>query len=319
MQYSLIHYSNIALLLVSLVTLALFFATGMYSEKISYAYKFVPQANRALRPFNIYLNTRAKPRFSSFTSYFRTAPPPTPSPPSTSAPLSRRTSASSSHSFRSARGNRSPPGSPSASPPPPSTATRGVPLAPIPPASNPRGELIFSSRVSASFREGYERYRGEWEKRRMAHEVAGKQGWWKWIKSSGSSSESGSEKEREGSAEMDGGQEKGRRERGRSPSVASAGSRPPSRQSSPLRLVQARTQRNLVSSASSSRSSSPLDFPSTPPPSSVRTTTTRKSPEVRVRAESFSAFLTTMDEGQEARRGGRMGGRVVDGSERGDG
>ncbi|KDE09279.1 hypothetical protein MVLG_00597 [Microbotryum lychnidis-dioicae p1A1 Lamole] len=39
--YSLVHYLNVALLLVSLVTLVLFFATGMYSEKIAYAYRHV--------------------------------------------------------------------------------------------------------------------------------------------------------------------------------------------------------------------------------------------------------------------------------------
>lgn len=39
-------------------------------------------------------------------------------------------------------------------------------LATIPPSSNPRGELIFSSRVDKSFREGYERYRAAFERRR---------------------------------------------------------------------------------------------------------------------------------------------------------
>jgi len=38
-QYSLVHYSNIACLLVAATTLILFFATGMYSDKIAYAYK----------------------------------------------------------------------------------------------------------------------------------------------------------------------------------------------------------------------------------------------------------------------------------------
>ena len=36
----------------------------------------------------------------------------------------------------------------------------------IPPSSNPRGELIFSSRVDKSFKEGYERYRNAFERRR---------------------------------------------------------------------------------------------------------------------------------------------------------
>lgn len=49
--------------------------------------------------------------------------------------------------------------------------TRTTPLKPtiipsIPPTTNPRGELIFSSRVDRSFREGYERYRAAFERRR---------------------------------------------------------------------------------------------------------------------------------------------------------
>ena len=39
-------------------------------------------------------------------------------------------------------------------------------IPPIPPTSNPRGELIFSSRVSPHFKEGYERYRAAFERRR---------------------------------------------------------------------------------------------------------------------------------------------------------
>ncbi|RUS20302.1 hypothetical protein BC937DRAFT_95518 [Endogone sp. FLAS-F59071] len=34
----------------------LFFATGMYREKVVYASKFVPQCNRALRSFNLHFN-----------------------------------------------------------------------------------------------------------------------------------------------------------------------------------------------------------------------------------------------------------------------
>lgn len=220
----------------------------MYSEKIAYAHKcvllsihsprratradslhprnrFVPQANRALRPFNIYLNTRHRSRLSLARLFgSASAPPPssgtalsrtssgasssssTASPP---PPLSRRTSASSlasaassstTSSLRSSGAFRSPPVSPPLSPsasppsspssrpsplpvldpsdpvtqalppparPPSSTGTPGgIPLPPIPPAQNPRGELIFSSRVSGAFREGYERYRAEWERRR---------------------------------------------------------------------------------------------------------------------------------------------------------
>jgi len=39
-------------------------------------------------------------------------------------------------------------------------------MASIPPSHNPRGELIFSSRVDKTFREGYERYRAAFERRR---------------------------------------------------------------------------------------------------------------------------------------------------------
>ena len=41
-----------------------------------------------------------------------------------------------------------------------------VPITPIPPSSNPRGELIFSSRVDRGFRDSYDRYRSAFEKRR---------------------------------------------------------------------------------------------------------------------------------------------------------
>lgn len=43
-------------------------------------------------------------------------------------------------------------------------------MAQIPPTSNPRGELIFSGRVDRTFREGYERYRAAFERRRIEKE-----------------------------------------------------------------------------------------------------------------------------------------------------
>lgn len=56
------------------------------------------------------------------------------------------------------------------------------PIPPIPPAANPRGELIFSSRVDRGFREGYERYRSAFEKRRSERErdasIWGRLGLW---------------------------------------------------------------------------------------------------------------------------------------------
>lgn len=49
----------------------------------------------------------------------------------------------------------------------------------IPPSSNPRGELIFSSRVDRGFREGYERYRSAFERRREEKERKERAGWWR--------------------------------------------------------------------------------------------------------------------------------------------
>src|ERR1700761_6713083 len=51
-----------------------------------------------------------------------------------------------------------------------SPTRRGATLAPIPPSTNPRGELIFSSRVDRTFRESYERYRAAFEKKREERE-----------------------------------------------------------------------------------------------------------------------------------------------------
>ncbi|KAG6335717.1 hypothetical protein ID866_3375 [Astraeus odoratus] len=49
-------YIPSGLLFVAVTALLLFFASGMYSEKISYANRYVPHANKALRAFNMYLN-----------------------------------------------------------------------------------------------------------------------------------------------------------------------------------------------------------------------------------------------------------------------
>ena len=67
----------------------------------------------------------------------------------------------------------------------PSTTDRStsVPIAPIPPAANPRGELIFSSRVDRSFRESYERYRAAFERKRQERERSdAMQTWWGWLR-----------------------------------------------------------------------------------------------------------------------------------------
>ena len=49
----------------------------------------------------------------------------------------------------------------------PTSPSNRQPLQALPPASNPRGELSFSSKVDPQFRDGYERFRSEWERRRQ--------------------------------------------------------------------------------------------------------------------------------------------------------
>ena len=170
-------YFASGLLFVSLTTLVLFFASGTYSEKIGYAnrcvscplpcwpsasplptthHSYVPHANRALRNFNMYLNVRRPPLRTKlpFNPLAYLFPRPAPSPPPSRG-----------------HGSRSPSPSPS---PPHGAAKRSAsaPIPPIPPASNPRGELIFSSRVDRAFRESYERYRAAFERRREERERA---------------------------------------------------------------------------------------------------------------------------------------------------
>ena len=127
----------------------------------------MPQANRALRNFNMHLNMRQPPLrsklpFNPFAFLFARPPEPTtPASPTHNSPVRRR---SPSPSGTGGRRNSS------------------VPLAPIPPASNPRGELIFSSRVDRAFRESYDRYRGQFERRREERERAAyAQTWTGWA------------------------------------------------------------------------------------------------------------------------------------------
>ena len=119
----------------------------MLNTSFSYVLSYVPHANKALRNFNMYLNVRHKPLRSRITlnplSLFRRdLPDPQPSPGMSRAASPDR---------RRKRG-------------------ASVPIAPIPPASNPRGELIFSSRVDRTFRESYEKYRAKFERRRVEKE-----------------------------------------------------------------------------------------------------------------------------------------------------
>ncbi|KAG9128438.1 hypothetical protein FRC07_012546 [Ceratobasidium sp. 392] len=174
--------------LVAVTTLVLFFASGLYSEKISYANRYVPQANRALRSFNIHLNVRTQPQ----------GPP---------APLN----------YLFPRPDPLPP-SPTSTQPTRKGPARKAQLNPIPPTSNPRGELIFSSRVDRAFRESYERYRAVWERKREEHLAANRRSWLGWLPwSMGAKPGAGA---------------LGSKERGQN-TPTPVSSRPPSRRSSP--------------------------------------------------------------------------------------
>ncbi|KAF5322985.1 hypothetical protein D9611_009343 [Ephemerocybe angulata] len=150
-------YIATGMLFVAVTTLLLFFASGMYSEKIAYANKYVPHANRALRSFNMVLNVRKPSLRSKFAwnpiNFFF------PRPPQPSDSSARTPSPSRSARSRSSSVSR--------------------PMASLPPASNPRGELVFSSRVDKSFRDGYERYRSAFERKRAEKARAeARKTWW---------------------------------------------------------------------------------------------------------------------------------------------
>ena len=117
------------------------YRSSFLSEK---SYRYVPHANRALRSFNMFLNVRRPPLRSKFywnpLSFFfarPVEPSHTPSPSLTNRLRSTSTT---------------------------------LPIPPIPPAANPRGELIFSSRIDKNFRESYERYRSAFERKREVKE-----------------------------------------------------------------------------------------------------------------------------------------------------
>ncbi|KZS96779.1 hypothetical protein SISNIDRAFT_482573 [Sistotremastrum niveocremeum HHB9708] len=142
------------MLMVALTTLVLFFASGTYAEKVQYANRYVPHANKALRSFNMHLNMRPQPLQSKLNPFHYLFPRPAAAPssqPQQSSP------------------QRSPPTSPGSSK---RTSPLPTPISPMPPATNPRGELIFSSRVDKNFRESYERYRASFERKREDRERA---------------------------------------------------------------------------------------------------------------------------------------------------
>jgi Spo7-like protein len=170
-------YVASGLLFVSVTTLLLFFATGLYSEKIGYANRcghwhffctlkftlrsYVPHANRALRSFNMYLNMRQAPHRSLYNPLSYLFPRPF-SPHDRSTTPNRARSPSPTQ-----LGRRS---------------SSAVPMPSIPPTTNPRGELIFSSRVDRSFREAYERYRAAFERKRDERErQAAASTWTGWL------------------------------------------------------------------------------------------------------------------------------------------
>lgn len=115
----------------------------------------------------MYLNVRQPPLRSKlpFGRFFSLLFPRTPTSPAPTSPV-----------------DASPPSGKRRSPSPdvahPAKRSLSVPIAPIPPASNPRGELIFSSRVDRQFREPYERYRSAFERRREERERAAYETTW---------------------------------------------------------------------------------------------------------------------------------------------
>ncbi|RSH78351.1 uncharacterized protein EHS24_002074 [Apiotrichum porosum] len=244
------------------ITLALFFASGMHEEKIRYAHAYVNHSNKALRPLNMYFNVR-RPR-SSLLSYLPlpSALKPAPAPlkaqvvpgkrPGTTP---RRVSTSSSASAH---------------------AGSHTVMAQIPPSTNPRGELIFSSRVDHHFEDGYKRYRAAFERRReerAREEARARRPWWL-------------------------------------PSWGRRASTPPP----PQRVERLGSASSAAASPALSRRSTPepgsRGIPS--PPASPRTSSMRgartpspgaPTPESRARAESYSFVYTGPGEAVSARAG----------------
>ncbi|WVQ95760.1 hypothetical protein IAU59_002859 [Kwoniella sp. CBS 9459] len=150
------------------ITLALFFASGMYQEKIRYAHSYINHSNKALRPLNMHLNMRRpKTAFLSYIPFlplsFISSTTKAPQASSSTPPLATAPAPISGKPFLGGKGSAS-----SSSGLGSNRKVSGTPnvMATIPPSSNPRGELIFSSRVDKAFREGYERYRAAFERRR---------------------------------------------------------------------------------------------------------------------------------------------------------
>ncbi|PKI82700.1 hypothetical protein MVES_003538 [Malassezia vespertilionis] len=141
-----IYYARLGLVSVCCTMVMLFFASGIYAGRITAANKFVPQANRSLRNFNMLLNRDTNSRFSAWLAwipFWQRIAPRAPPPFFDKGPA--RTMRSKSPRAAFFRHN---------------TASS------IPQSGSSRGELVFSNRVTPHFREGYERYRGAFERKR---------------------------------------------------------------------------------------------------------------------------------------------------------
>ncbi|KAG8863280.1 hypothetical protein FRB96_008771 [Tulasnella sp. 330] len=191
-------------------TLFLFFAGGFWAEKIGY----VSHANKTLRSFNMYLNVRPRPMSSMWI--MRVLRSSHRNEGIVSPPLTPITTAFSRRRTRDNFSSYSAPSTPSpigpekqdlgnlnltdadsvvtrAQPTPVTTRPQrtggggiGAQITPIPPPTNPRGELIFNSRVDKTFRESYERYRTAYERAkeewdRKVYEERAKKAWWSWF------------------------------------------------------------------------------------------------------------------------------------------
>lgn len=134
---------------------------------LSSNHSYVTHSNKALRPLNMHLNVRqARPTITSILSYLQPLLPfslyPETDTSTVTPPL---------RSPRSMLANGIGKGKPAGLTGGADTRRPSATImAQIPPTTNPRGELIFSGRVDRAFREGYERYRAAFERRRVEKE-----------------------------------------------------------------------------------------------------------------------------------------------------
>ena len=132
--------------------------TGGYAHYFLCSSSYIHHSNRGLRQLNMHLNMRRPPTtIPSFFPDFLRPSSGAKSPASPQLNFTRPTSAApgvkSPNTSTSTAGLRRP-------------SHNATVMSQISPSSNPRGELIFSSRVDKSFKEGYERYRNAFERRR---------------------------------------------------------------------------------------------------------------------------------------------------------